>query len=67
MAPFVSVHVSAVKRTVVSWSGVLLDPSDHFVDFYYLWSFNIAFCTYVTYYCVLLSNIITLMHFVFCM
>ena len=47
MARFVSVHMSAVKRTVVSRSGVLLDPSDRFVDLHYLWNFNIVVCTYV--------------------
>ena len=47
MAPSVSVHVSAVKRTVVSRSVVLLDPSDRFGDLHYLWNFHIVFCTYV--------------------
>ena len=54
MARFVSVHVSAVKRTVVSWSGVLLDSSDRFVDIHYLWNFNIVVCTNVVQYNLLL-------------
>ena len=36
-----------MKRSVVSWSVVLLDPSDHFVNLRYLWNFHIVFCTYV--------------------
>ena len=45
MGPFGIVHVSAVKGQL--FRGVLLDPSDRFVDLHYLLNFNIVFCTYV--------------------
>ena len=47
MAPFVSVHVSAEKRTDVSRSGVLYVRPIRFVDLHYLWNFNIIVCTHV--------------------
>ena len=66
MVPFVNVHVSAVKRTVVLWSGVLLDPSYRFEAFatcgtsilYFVRMYNLLLlCS--------LSNILTSVCFVF--
>ena len=34
MAPSISMNVSAPNRTVVSWSGVSSQPSDHFADLF---------------------------------
>ena len=63
MVPFVNVHVSAVKRTVVLWSVVR--PIRSFWGLYHLWNFDIVFCMYV--YNLLLCSFIKYSNFsVFC-